>query len=161
MLDALKKVFNTSAITLKGIATREEHLGPMQTHEAIHIRVETGVGNDLRGKPGKRQVTVLSEESWQAACDTIEQTPSTLPWTTRRANLLVSGITFGPEDVGSRLILGKAVLEITRETDPCHFMEKAQPGLKHALKPEWRGGVCCRVLQGGEVSLGDSIKIER
>ena len=49
-----------------------------------------GVADDFRGRPGRRQVTVLRLEDWQAAC--AQAGRPELPWTTRRANLLVSGI---------------------------------------------------------------------
>jgi MOSC domain-containing protein YiiM len=38
-------------------------------------------------------------------------------------------------------------------------MERAQAGLYNALKPEWRGGVCCRVVQGGDIAAGDPVSI--
>ena len=38
-------------------------------------------------------------------------------------------------------------------------MEAAQPGLRAALQPEWRGGVTCRVLQSGTIQRGDAVKI--
>ena len=50
------------------------------------------------------------------------------------------------------------MLEVTQETKPCHLMEAAHPGLKRALTPEWRGGVCCRVLKGGKVRVGDRVE---
>jgi MOSC domain-containing protein YiiM len=47
------------------------------------------------------------------------------------------------------------VLEIVCETEPCEIMEKAQAGLRAALTPHWRGGVCCKVVKGGTLALGD------
>ena len=48
---------------------------------------------------------------------------------------------------------------ITDETDPCNRMEEQHAGLQAALGPDWRGGVTCRVVQGGEVTLGDQVRI--
>jgi MOSC domain-containing protein YiiM len=39
-------------------------------------------------------------------------------------------------------------------------MEAIVPGLKDALTPDWRGGVCARVLVGGTIGVGDEIRIE-
>ena len=50
--------------------------------------------------------------------------------------------------------------EITRETDPCERMEALAPGLKAALLPDWRGGACAMVRQGGVIAVGDRIRIE-
>ena len=49
------------------------------------------------------------------------------------------------------------MLEITYPTTPCKRMDEAREGLMRALYPEWRGGVTCRVLEGGCVSLGDHV----
>jgi MOSC domain-containing protein YiiM len=38
-------------------------------------------------------------------------------------------------------------------------MEEQCAGLKAALQPDWRGGVCCRVLRGGAVAIGDSVSL--
>jgi MOSC domain-containing protein YiiM len=79
-----------------------------------------------------------------------------LPWVTRRANLFVEGIA--PPHEGGQLRIGDLVLEVTQETQPCHLMEAAHRGLKRALTPEWRGGVCCRVLKGGMIRVGDRVE---
>lgn len=144
-------------ITLTGIARKPASRAPMQEMEQASIRTESGLDKDFRGKPGKRQLTVLSHEAWQQACDELGKQ---LPWTTRRANLLVKGIDFSPDDVGKVLSIGEVRLEITRETDPCKRMDEAQDGLKQALMPDWRGGVCCRVLHPGEIHLGDTVSLD-
>lgn len=128
----------------------------MQELAAIHITREQGLAGDARGKPGRRQVTVLSQQSWQEAC---ALTQSSLPWTARRANLLVSGLSFSAQDVGKILGIGAVRLEIMRETDPCQRMEAACPGLRQALTPDWRGGVCCRVIEPGEIALDDPVEL--
>ena len=38
-------------------------------------------------------------------------------------------------------------------------MEAARKGLLKALHPEWRGGVTCKVLEGGCVSIGDEVAV--
>ena len=100
-----------------------------------------------------RQVTVLFREGWQAACAELGRE---LPWVTRRANLLVEGVAVPGK--GQRLFIGAAELEVTGETEPCSVMEAASRGLRAALKPEWRGGVTCNVVQGGAIKVGDNVK---
>ncbi|MEQ8802285.1 MOSC domain-containing protein [Haliea sp.] len=138
-------------IELCGIAIRARSRAPMVACDRALVTPERGVEGDFRGKPGRRQVTVLSSESWARACAELGEA---LPWMTRRANLLVSGLEFTPAHVGSSLRIGDLVLQITRETDPCERMDQARPGLRAALDPDWRGGVCCRVIVGGEITLG-------
>lgn len=128
----------------------------MLESRGLDVTPERGIEGDCRGRPGKRQVTVLSLESWQVACAEVN---ADLHWTTRRANLLVEGLTFGPESVGKVIRIGELQLLITRETDPCRRMDQAHPGLKRALLPDWRGGVCCRVVNGGRIAVGDHVEI--
>lgn len=140
---------------LLGIATRKAKRAPMETCAKAEITVEAGVGSDFRGKPGKRQISVLSKESWSAACKELN---ASLPWTVRRANLLVEGLHL-KESTGSLLKIGDVTLEITDETDPCSRMDEQHNGLMAALTPDWRGGVLCRVLSGGSISVGDPVSM--
>lgn len=161
-------------IKLTGIAFRPKPGMPMQIRQSANISKEYGLEGDSRGnlsirKSNNRQVTVLSQESWSDAISELEggshkATPDlfekTLHWSARRANLLITGKTFSPEDVGKQFRIGNLLLEITGETDPCSKMDAIQPGLKQALYPEWRGGVCTKVISGGQVNVGDCVTIE-
>jgi len=102
----------------------------------------------------RRQVTILAEEDWNAACADIGR--DDIHWTERRANLFVRGITL-PRTKGRQLSIGDVVFEITGETDPCNRMDAVAMGLQEALKPDWRGGVTCRVIEGGTLAIGDSV----
>ena len=141
---------------LQGIAYRHKSKGDMQVVEAATVTRDKGVETDFRGKPNMRQVTVLSAEDWQETCDELNVT---LHWSTRRSNLLVSGIRFSAASVGDVIQIGDLHLKITRETDPCRRMDALYKGLKKALQPAWRGGVCCRVIASGDIALGDSVVV--
>ncbi len=141
---------------LIGIARRERKRAPMAELERVRVEPGSGVAGDFRGRPGRRQVTVLTAPGWQAACAELRRE---LPWTTRRANLLVDGIPLA-DTAGRRLVIGALVLEITGELDPCSRMDEAEEGLCRALAPEWRGGVTTRVLTGGEIGVGDGVRLE-
>jgi len=138
------------------IAYRPQVKAPMQTTAETMITRIMGVSGDARGKPGKRQITVLSVEQWQQACAELNME---LPWTIRRANLLVQGMVFGPESVGKQIKIGQVILLVTGETDPCHKIDAQQAGLRQALTPHWRGGVCCTVLADGRVCRGDAVQV--
>ncbi len=140
---------------LSGIARREAKHAAMQTLSSAEISAATGVAADLRGRPGKRQVTVLSSRAWQAACAELGKQ---LPWTLRRANLLVDELDL-PQSAGAVIAIGGVRLQVTMEVAPCSRMEGQQAGLQKALTPDWRGGVACTVLQGGSVALGDDVDV--
>lgn len=145
---------------LIGIARRSRPRAPMETLEAAEVTVEAGVEGDYAGvrrgrSTGRRQVTVLTREGWQAAC---RELGAELAWPTRRANLLIEGLDL-EEQTGKTLAIGALRLEITGELDPCERMEAQQAGLMAALNPAWRGGVTCRVLEGGAIRPGDPVRL--
>lgn len=139
---------------LAAIAFRRQAKGRMLEICEVDIRCEDGVVPDTRGKPGRRQVSVLSLPSWREAC---AELGADLPWTLRRANLLVDGLRFSAADVGRILRVGEVELELTVETDPCPRMDAQYEGLTAALMPDWRGGVCARVRRAGRVRVGDAV----
>ena len=136
-----------------GIAHKVEKGKPMVELLEAEVRCATGVADDLSGGPGKRQVTLLSGDVWHEVCAELKQE---LPWTIRRANILLEGVAFSPDDVGRILAIGDLHLEITKETVPCKFMDDQVPGLREMLGSDWRGGVCCRVVQDGDIACGDA-----
>ena len=140
---------------LIGIARREKKRAPMETLDSAEISTDTGVAEDFRGKPGKRQVTLLSAEAWQEACNELGQD---VAWTTRRSNLLVEDLDL-PQAAGQLIAIGDVRLKTTMEVDPCFRMDEQVDGLKKALQPDWRGGVGCEVVQGGTVSIGDVVEL--
>lgn len=142
--------------TLINIAFRTTSKASMQTCDQANISLTKGVEQDFRGSAKNRQVTILSTVDWLQVCKEID---ADLPWTIRRANLLVDKLTFSQADVGKTLRIGDIELEITRETDPCSRMDDQHQGLKSALMSEWRGGVCCKVIKAGSLKVGDSVEL--
>ncbi|MGH7866015.1 MAG: MOSC domain-containing protein [Candidatus Binataceae bacterium] len=138
---------------LVGIARRERSRAPMQTLGVAEVTTESGVANDASGEPGDRQVTVITEESWRAACAALDRE---LPWTMRRANLLIRGIELRGS-IGARLQVGDVVLQVTEENPPCFVMDRQYKGLRAALEPELRAGVACRVITSGRISVGSPV----
>jgi MOSC domain-containing protein YiiM len=133
----------------------------MEVIEAAEVTLEGGVAGDyrggLKGKPYKRQVTLIERGDWDAAMAEIGRA---IDWQERRANLLVDGVDL-PQVPGARIrIGGDVVLEVTVEDDACTRMEAIAPGLEAALTPDWRGGACTKVIHGGSIAVGDEIRIE-
>ena len=140
---------------LLGIAVKPRRKGVLSTHDEAQITLQNGVIGDWRGKPGKRQVTLMSLSDWQHAC---AELGVDLPWETRRANLVVDDLPLY-QTTGARIVIGDVLLEVTGETEPCERMEEAQPGLYAALDSHWRGGVTCRVLANGIVRVGMEVEL--
>ena len=133
----------------------------METLEQVLVSLEGGVGGDYRGavkgKPYKRQVTLMESGDWEAA---LAEIGHSIPWWERRANLLVDDLDL-PQIKGALLRIGsEVVLQVTGEDDPCQRMEAVAPGLMTALPPDWRGGACALVVHGGMIAVGDEIRID-
>ena len=111
------------------------------------------VGNANQG--GKRQVTLLSSESWNDITGELMGADPTI----RRANLLLSSIDFG-DARGKTLRIGSVRIRINGETRPCHQMEEAVPGLRKAMSVPWGGGAFGEVLDDGAIAIGDHAEWE-
>jgi MOSC domain-containing protein YiiM len=144
---------------LIGIARRAVSRAPMEILQTGSVSVDSGLEGDCKGlKFPLRQITVLAREDWDAALFDVGN--PTLDWTTRRANFLVENVSL-PHGKGSIISIGKTVLEVTDQTTPCALMDHFFSGLRKALAPDWRGGVTCKVLQGGTVNIGDSVTVTK
>jgi len=138
-----------------GIARREKLRAEMEAIDSVYVDEKTGLSGDIRGTALKRQVTLLSAKAWSEVCRELE---ADLPWTTRRANILIENIDFH-QDTDYKIQIGEVLLLVTRQTDPCSRMDEQYNGLTNALMSNWRGGVCCSVIRGGDISLGDEVKL--
>jgi MOSC domain-containing protein YiiM len=71
------------------------------------------LSDDCAKSGATRQITVLAREAWEAAAARIGD-PG-LPWTARRANLLVEGVEL-PRAKGGLIGVGPVRLEVTGQT---------------------------------------------
>lgn len=122
-------------------------MDPVAEAEAVEGRGLKGNAN----QGGKRQVTLIDEARWREAQEElgVEVDPRA-----RRANVMLRGIDLEGAH-GRTLRIGHTLLRIYGETRPCHQMEEAQPGLRAALTPRWRGGAFAEVVAGGVIRVGD------
>jgi MOSC domain-containing protein YiiM len=148
--------------TLAGIARHAEPKGPMETLGQVSVTIAEGLRGDYRGarasmKPDrKRQVTLIESDGVHAA---LAEAGATVQWSDCRRNLLVDGLRI-PRVAGTRVRIGSSlVIEITEECDPCERMDALHDGLRAALTPDWRAGFLARVIEDGEIAVGDEIKI--
>jgi MOSC domain-containing protein YiiM len=139
---------------LLSIARRAAKRAPMEELKQVAVSTTGGIEGDFRGKPGRRQVTILFADDWKAAVANLDPKA---PWTIRRANLLVTGVT-NPQAAGKVLAVGDVHLLITGETQPCFRMDEQLNGLHEALRPDWCGGLTARVIADGKIAVGDGVE---
>jgi MOSC domain-containing protein YiiM len=109
-----------------------------------------------RKRSAKRQVTLLDAAAWAAATREVGCDAAPM-W--RRANLVVSGLTFTPEMFGRKLRVGDVVVRVHGETDPCSRMDDLHPGLRAAMAPDLRGGLHGSIETEGTLRLGDEVSL--
>jgi len=148
--------------TLAGIARHARPKGPMETLGHVHVSRAEGVHGDYRGalaaqkRSFKRQVSLIERASWEAA---LAEAGADLAWHHSRRNLLLDGISL-PHAVGTRVAIGASlVIEILDECDPCERMEALAPGLRGAMTAGWRGGFLGRVVEDGDIAVGDEVRV--
>jgi len=95
----------------------------------------------------KRQILLVDRETLEA----MNLQPGII-----RENITTDGLNVNGLPVGQRLRVGAALLEVSAACTPCDQMEKVRPGLRREIYG--RRGMLCRVIEGGEIRVGDPIE---
>lgn len=139
--------------TILRIWLKPHHGKPMQEIDSATLVPGHGLEGNADCGP-RRQITLIEEELWQTA---EREVGTPVDPAARRANILVRGISLA-NTRGKILRLGDHRIEVAGETVPCRLMEDTQAGLLDALRPDWRGGVFARILDAGEIRVGDTVR---
>jgi MOSC domain-containing protein YiiM len=140
---------------LDAIWIKRAHRGPMDSAQEGQLIDGRGLAGNV-DRSRRRQVTLLERETWDRVMAGLG---AQLDPSTRRANLLVSGVSL--ENTRGRVLrIGDARIVIGGETTPCERMEAALPGLRAALRPAWGGGAFAQVLKGAVIRVGDAVTWE-
>lgn len=121
---------------------------PMEEVREARILADFGLEGCAHAQPaGSRQILLVDRETLEA----MDLQPGIL-----RENITTDGVNVNGLQIGQRLRVGAAQLEVTMVCTPCNQMERIRPGLRKEL---WgRRGMLCRVLQGGLIRPGDPIE---
>ncbi|MBZ5703189.1 MAG: MOSC domain-containing protein [Acidobacteriia bacterium] len=122
---------------------------PMQEEEAIRAVAEFGFEGCAHARPGggQRQVLLMDRET----LDALHLTPGIV-----RENITTEGLDVNGLEIGQRLRIGEALLEVSGPCTPCGLMDKLRPGLRREIRG--RRGTLCRVITGGGIRRGDAIE---
>jgi len=151
-------------ITRSGRAGRLEWIGlrparraAMLEPESAELLTQRGLAGDRAGKKegGARQVTLIQAEHLATIAAFLDAQP--LSPATLRRNLAVSGINL----LSLRLAtfrIGSALLQGTGHCHPCSRLEETL-GFGGYNAARGLGGITARVLEGGNIRLGDAVEL--
>jgi len=111
-----------------------------------------GIQGDAHGGDWHRQVSLLSIEQIQGMREKgLEVGPGSFA-----ENITTEGFDLGTVKIGDKLMVGSTVLlEVTQIGKECHTRCAIYHTIGECIMPEQ--GVFAKVLQGGEIQVGDSV----
>jgi molybdopterin adenylyltransferase len=120
--------------------------GRSQPRERVLAIENHGFEGCAHANPPRREVLFASKEH----LDSVGVEPGAI-----RENVTIEGADVQAWQVGQQVKVGGALFEITMVCDPCQRMDDLRSGLRALL--EDKRGMLARVVEGGEVALGDEI----
>jgi len=123
--------------------------------DEIYVKSNHGVEGDAHAGEWHRQVSLLATES----VDKLREKMPDLDAGVFAENILTKGICLYELPIGTRLQIGKALLEVTQIGKECHndgCAIKRQTG--DCVMP--REGIFASVLKDGVITPGDDIEVE-
>ena len=120
----------------------------------VLVLEDFGLEGDAHAGKWHRQVSLLSHDKIEAfrakGADVIDGAFG--------ENLVVSGIDFRALPVGTHLVCNDVELEMTQIGKECHSGCAIYQKMGECIMP--REGVFAKVLHGGTISVGDTLKIK-
>jgi len=121
---------------------------PMESLSSATAVVDRGLSGCAHARAAsKRQVLLVDRET----LDAMNLQPGII-----RENITTDGLNVNGLPIGQRLRVGAALLEVSGVCTPCDQLEKLRPGLRREIYG--RRGMLCRVIEGGEIRVGDPIE---
>lgn len=137
------KAVCTSAV--KGIQKSEQ--------QSVDLIADWGIEDDAHAGPWHRQVSLLGHERIEA----FKKLGADVENGSFGENIIVEGLDLKTLPIGTRFVVGDAVLELTQVGKQCHKHCAIYHKMGDCIMP--REGVFCRVIEGGRVRAGDAFDI--
>ena len=124
---------------------------PCESGELIE---NTGLKGDAHADGSHRQLSLLAKESY----DKMEALGSgKLPLGSFAENLTTTGIILHTLPVGTVLKIGNCTVQVTQIGKECHNGCEIQKKVGKCVMP--LEGIFARIINGGEINVGDKIEI--
>ncbi|MFK8009674.1 MAG: MOSC domain-containing protein [Saprospiraceae bacterium] len=139
------------------ISVRSERKILPTTLKTVKISIEDGLeGDHYGGRSRKRQVTLIQAEHLNVVASLLGK--NTIDPLLTRRNIVVSGVNLLAFKNMQFQIGANVILEMTGACHPCSQMEtNFGEGGYNAMRGH--GGITAKVIQGGEIKVGDKIKL--
>lgn len=139
---------NSRGSTITHIFLKTSHGAPMEAVKSATAITGEGLQNDVSRGRKLRQILIIDALTIQE----FGLSPGAL-----RENIILEGQSLSSAEAGTVIQIGAAKLEVTLDCSPCDFLDGIKPGLQDDL--EGRRGTLCRVLDGGVITIGDSVTL--
>jgi MOSC domain-containing protein YiiM len=120
---------------------------PARALDTAELVTNHGLAGDAHARPNSDRQLLLMDVETLRDLD--------LPAGILKENVTTVGIALRDLPSGQRLLVGSAVVELTKGCPPCADLNEIRPGLQRELVG--RRGVLARVVNGGSVRVGDEI----
>jgi len=150
--DLMDAPMRPGAVTWIGV--RGARRAPMTALQTVAVVAGEGlIGDRYSRRDGARQATLIAAESLKAIASHLGR-ETVLPEDLRR-NIVVEGLNLLALKE-RRFQIGTGIFETTGECHPCSFLE-AQLGVGGYNAARGLGGITARVIQSGQLSVGDRV----
>jgi MOSC domain-containing protein YiiM len=139
----------TSQVSRLFLATTRRR--PVREVEDATAVADQGLEGCRHGRPSNRRQVLLVEGE---TLDSLGLSPGQV-----KENITTRGVRLNELAEGQRLTVGQSVFEVTGPCEPCSQMDEIRKGLQEELRG--RRGILCRVVEGGRIRRGDTIKVMR
>ena len=123
----------------------------------VTVRSNFGIVGDYRSEKFQiGQITLIEADALDAVSHELGYE---IPAGASRRQIMVKGIELN-ELIGHNLRMGQILVRVEDKCNPCKNMEtKIGSGAKDAMND--KGGIRCRIIEGGELHVGDKITVEK
>lgn len=119
----------------------------------VHLIKEFGIESDAHAGNWHRQVSLLSYETIEA----FKERGAEINDGAFGENIIVEGIDLIHLPIGTRLVCGEVLLEVTQIGKECHSHCEIYKKMGECIMPS--NGIFTRVLKGGVMKPGDQIGV--
>ncbi|AKD54307.1 MOSC domain-containing protein [Spirosoma radiotolerans] len=157
-MDNINDLFNVFPRSgrVEWIGIRPERNTAVEVVDSVAVSEKKGlVGDHYRGQSGSRHVTLIQAEHLPVVAALLGR--DILDPALVRRNIVVSGINLlALKD--KQIQLGDVILKITGQCHPCSKMEATLgPGGYNTMRGH--GGMTAKVVQGGQIRVGDAVVV--